>query len=113
MTSAERKAINDTHLLFGKSATDTKEFFESIGIAAVLSYMKGEAIEIPYIGTLILTYEGDEVTSKGRTATLKADFNPSEFLVRNVGQVEDETRTDAEEILLNRLRKIFKAKSTI
>ena len=112
MTPAERKAINDTRLLFGKSTSETKEFFESIGIAAVLAYMKQEPIEIPYVGTINLTYEGDEVTSKGRTANLKAEFIPSDFLVRNVGQVEDETRTDAEEILLSRLRQIFKAKSS-
>lgn len=110
MTTTERKAINDTRLLFGKSSTETKEFFESIGISAVLAYMKGETIEIPYVGSIQLEYEGDQVTSKGRTATLKATFTPSEFLVRNVGQVEDETKTDAEEILLSRLKQIFKNK---
>jgi hypothetical protein len=109
-TTAERKAINNTRLLFGKSSTETKEFFESIGISAVLAYMKKEPIEIPYVGTIDITYEGDEVTSKGRTANLKATFTPSDFLVRNIGQVEDETRTDAEEILLNRLKQIFKSK---
>lgn len=110
MTTTERKAINDTRLLFGKSSTETKEFFESIGISAVLAYMKGETIEIPYVGSIQLEYEGDQVTSKGRAANLKATFTPSEFLVRNVGQVEDETKTDAEEILLSRLKQIFKNK---
>lgn len=110
MTATERKAINDTRLLFGKSSTETKEFFESIGISAVLAYMKGETIEIPYVGSIQLEYEGDQVTSKGRIANLKATFTPSEFLVRNVGQVEDETKTDAEEILLSRLKQIFKNK---
>ena len=110
MTATERKAINDTRLVFGKSSTETKEFFESIGISAVLAYMKGETIEIPYVGSIQLEYEGDQVTSKGRTANLKATFTPSEFLIRNVGQVEDETKTDAEEILLSRLKQIFKNK---
>lgn len=110
MTTTERKAINDTRLLFGKSSTETKEFFESIGISAVLAYMKGETIEIPYVGSVQLEYEGDQVTSKGRTANLKVTFTPSEFLIRNVGQVEDETKTDAEEILLSRLKQIFKNK---
>ena len=92
MTTTERKAINDTRLLFGKSSTETKEFFESIGISAVLAYMKGETIEIPYVGSIQLEYEGDQVTSKGRTANLKATFTPSEFLIRNVGRLKTKPR---------------------
>ena len=72
--------------------------------------MKGETIEIPYVGSMQLEYEGDQVTSNGRTANLKATFTPSEFLVRHVGQYPDETKTDAEEILLSRLKQIFKNK---
>lgn len=106
----ERKAINDVRLFFGKTTAETKEFFESVGIAAVLSYIKKEKICIPYLGELRITYDGDEISSQGRKAVIKAEFTPSDFIVRNVGQIEDETKTDAEEILLRRLRQIFKAK---
>lgn len=106
----EKKAINDVRLLFGKSTTETKEFFESLGIYCVLAYMKGEDVDIPYIGTLHINYSGDEVTSRGRTANLDITFSPSDFLVRNIGQVEDDSRTDAELILLSRLKQIFKDK---
>lgn len=106
----ERKAINDIRLFFGKSSADTKDFFESLGIAVILSYMKGEKIVIPYIGDIQVTYKGDNVSSKGRKAILDVKFHPSEFLYRNIGQIEDGTKTDVEEILLKRLQQVFKSK---
>lgn len=106
----ERKAINDIRLFFGKSSAETKDFFESLGIAAVLSYMKGEKIVIPYLGDIQIKYKGDNVSSKGRKAVLDVKFHPSDFLYRNIGQIEDETKTDVEDILLRRLQQIFKSK---
>jgi len=108
LTPREKTALNSTRLLFGKNSRDTKEFFESIGIQAILNYAKGEKIIIPFIGEIEVAYSGDEMTEKGRVAKVKTIFTPSPFLIRNVGQIEDKESTDAEKILMNRFHSVFK-----
>jgi hypothetical protein len=108
LTPIEKIALNSTRLIFGKNSHDTKEFFESIGIQAVLNYVKGDKIIIPFIGEIEVIYEGDEMTEKGRVAKLKTVFTPSPFLIRNIGQMQDKEPTDAEKILLNRFQAVFK-----
>jgi hypothetical protein len=110
LTQEEKNTLNLTRLIFGKNARDTKEFFESIGIQAVLSYSKGDKIVIPFIGEVSVKYAGDELTYKGRVAKLETFFTPSPFLIRNVGQIQDETSTDAEKILMSRFQTVFKEK---
>ena len=61
LTQEEKNALNLTRLIFGKNAHDTKEFFESIGIQAVISYSKGDKIIIPFIGEISVKYAGDEL----------------------------------------------------
>jgi len=108
LTPGEKTAINSTRLIFGKNSHDTKDFFESIGIQAVLNYAKGEKIVIPFIGEIEIFYDGDEMTEKGRIAKLKTVFTPSPFLVRNIGQIQDKEFTDAEKILTARFQAVFK-----
>jgi hypothetical protein len=110
LSQTEKDAINTTRILFGKNAKDVKEFFESMGIQAVLSYSKGDRIVIPFIGELAVEYTGDELTDKGRVAKVKLKFNPSPFLIRNIGQIQDEEPTDAEKILMSRFQSVFKEK---
>jgi hypothetical protein len=110
LTQEEKDALNLTRIIFGKNSHDTKEFFESIGIQAVISYSKGDKIIIPFIGELSVKYAGDELTDKGRVAKLETVFTPSPFLIRNVGQIQDETSTDVEKILMSRFRAVFKQK---
>jgi hypothetical protein len=108
LTFDEKTALNSTRLIFGKNSHDTKEFFESIGIQAILNYAKGEKIVIPFIGEIEVSYDGDEMTEKGRLAKLKTNFTPSPFLIHNVGQIQDKESTDAEKILMNRFQAVFK-----
>jgi hypothetical protein len=110
LTPEEKDALNLTRLIFGKNAHDTKEFFESIGIHAVLAYSKGDKIIIPFIGEISVKYAGDELTDKGRVAKVETSFTPSPFLIRNVGQIQDEASTDAERILMSRFQAVFKEK---
>ena len=108
MTPEEKEAMRVLQLLFGRPANEITELFESIGIAAVLSYVKNETIVIPYIGKIKLSYEGDDLTAKGKEAKLKHEFTPSPFLVRNIGQVENDTEAEIERILANRFKPVFK-----
>jgi hypothetical protein len=110
LTQEEKNALNVIRLIFGKNAHDTKEFFESLGIQAVLAYSKGDSIIIPFIGKISVKYAGDELTDKGRVAKLETSFIPSPFLIRNVGQIQDKVSTDAEKILISRFQNVFKTK---
>jgi hypothetical protein len=108
LTPEEKDAMRVLQLLFGRPANEINELFESIGISAVLSYVKNETIVIPYVGKIKLKYEGDSLTMKGKEAKLKPEFIPSPFLIRNIGQVEDGTETEIEKILINRFKPVFK-----
>ena len=108
LTPSEKTAINSTRCIFGKNSRDTKEFFESIGIQAVLNYAKNQKIIIPFIGEIDISYTGDEMTDKGRVAKIEASLTPSPFLIRNIGQIQDEEPTDAEKILMSRFQSVFK-----
>jgi len=108
LTPEEKEAMRVLQLLFGRPASEVTELFESIGVSAALSYVKGEAIIIPFIGKIRISYEGDDLTMKGKEAKLKHEFTPSPFLVRNVGQIEDGNETEIEKILMNRFKPVFK-----
>jgi len=108
LTPNEKTALNSIRLLFGKSSNDVRELFESIGIYAILNYIKGEKLVIPFIGELDISYVGDDITEKGRVAKLKVNFTPSPFIVRNIGQIKDGEPTDAEKILMSRFQGVFK-----
>jgi len=108
LSLTEKQALNSISLLFGENYKDIKELFESVGIYAILAYMKEEKINIPFIGEIDLSYEGDEVVDKGRIAKVKSSFVPSPFLVRNIGQIADKGVTDAEKILMSRFQSVFK-----
>jgi hypothetical protein len=111
LTPEEKEAMRVLQLIFGRPANEINELFESVGISAVLSYVKKESIVIPYIGKIKLSYEGDSLTMKGREAKLKPEFIPSPFLVRNIGQIEDGAETEIEKILANRFKPVFKVNS--
>jgi hypothetical protein len=106
----EREALHTIQLLFGKPLRHVRGLFESIAINAVISYLKQEDIVIPYIGALKVSYVGDKISGKGREARIKCELTPSAFLTRNIGQAEDGEETDAERILLNRIKGIFKSR---
>jgi hypothetical protein len=110
LTWEEKNAVNLTSLIFGKNARDTKEFFESVGIQAILSYSKGDKIIIPFIGEVSVKYAGEKLTDKGRAAKLETAFTPSPFLVYNAGRIQDGESTDAEKILMSRFQCVFKEK---
>ena len=108
LSSKEKDALRNIRLLFGKPANEVHDLFESVGVAAVLSYLKKDCIVIPYIGEIKINYDGDSLTTKGKEAKLNCEFTPSPFLIRNIGQIEDKVDTDIERILVNRFNPVFK-----
>lgn len=107
----ESTALDNTCMFIGKKARDVREIFESLGVQAILNYSEGKSFVVPFLGEFKWTHTGDEVTEKGKTAIIKTDFTPSAFIVKNIGQVDDGKMTDAEKILINRFRSVFREDS--
>lgn len=103
----ERESLNRMRLYFGKTKDLTQEFFESLSIFVVMEYLEGRDVILPFLGKLSLSYLGDTVTEEGRIASIKSSFEAGKFIVRNVGQVQDEVITDAENVWISRLFSSF------
>jgi len=107
LSKQERSTILRMSLLFGQGFNTTKEFLESLGIFIVREYAEGREVSIPFVGNLSLTYQGDTIVKGGKQAQVDSEFTPDGFLVRNIGQIQDEETTDAQKIFLDRIKTIF------
>lgn len=107
LSRAEKASLNRMKLIFGRNKDITQEFFESLAVFIMMEYLEGREVVIPLLGKLTFSYEGDELLPSGRQAKISASFLPESFLIRNVGQVQDESTTDAEMILMGRIRQVF------
>jgi hypothetical protein len=94
-------------LIFGQSVSLTREFFESLAVYVILEQAEGRGINIPLLGEISLTYKGDQMGRNGKEAIVESSLEPASFIVRNVGQIEDGVVTDAERLLLDRIKNIF------
>ncbi len=107
MTKQDRQSLNRMSLLFGQSLKTTKEFFESLAIFITLKYADGQDIDLHFLGRVTLQYKGDRVVKGGKEASVHAQLELADFLIRNVGQVEDGVLTDSERLLMERVKNIF------
>ncbi|MDR0286421.1 MAG: hypothetical protein LBI03_01740 [Clostridiales bacterium] len=98
LESNENSASRTIQLISGIPAKEVMEMFENIGIYATLSYFQNGKILIPFIG---------EVTARNDSAGLQYEFEPSQFLTRNIGQIENGEETDFENILTRKFRDIL------
>ena len=94
-------------MIFGQNLSLTREFFESLAIYVVLEQAEGREINLPLFGRVTLTYKGDQITKAGKEAIVESSMEASAFVIRNIGQIEDGVITDAERILLDRVKNIF------
>jgi hypothetical protein len=107
ITKADRASLYRLHLLLGKSLNTTKKLMESLAIFVLLEHAEGRSVNIPYLGELTMTYRGEELTKAGKRAKVETQLVPSDFLVRNIGQLQDGDLTDAERLLMERVQEIF------
>ena len=107
LTREEKNSINRIHLFVGQSRSTTREFFESLAAFIVMEHLNNREVVIPFLGKLTLSYEGDEISKLGKQAVVKTQLEPSPMIVRSIGQAHDREITEAESVLLERLRGIF------
>ncbi len=99
----EKEFIRRVHLLTGYPESQIKKFFEAFLVVFTVDYLDGESTCLPLFGDIQIKYHGDENTPQGRKAKIDLDFQPSNFLVRSIGQIEDEEESDLEAHLKEKL----------
>jgi len=85
-------------LISGINEKEINEMFENFGIYALLLYLKKEKIVIPFIG---------EVTINSYDTGLRCEFVPSNFLVRNIGQIKDGEDAEFENLLARKFKPVL------
>ena len=101
MPSKNQKSISaeqTIQLLSGFEHGKIKEMFENIGIYALLSYKKDGKILIPFVG---------EVDTQNDGSGLRYSFTPSQFLVRNIGQIENGEESEFDGTLARRFKHVL------
>jgi len=104
-SKTEKSTVNRLHLLTGKSLQDTREFYEGLLLDIMVCYMNKQPFHLPLFGEITFKYLGDETTRKGRRAKVDIDFEPDDFLLRTIGQIEDGDESDIELHLKEKIQK--------
>jgi hypothetical protein len=62
---------------------------EGLAVALLLAYHEKQAFHISEIGDVSIEYRGDLMTDKGRKADIVITLEPDNFIIKNIGQIED------------------------
>lgn len=89
ISEEDKKAILQLSLISGIDELKIQEMFESFLILFTLDYSSRKSIRIPLVGNFLIKYRGDEITDKGREATVDAFYSPSTEVKRIIGQLVD------------------------
>lgn len=103
----EKEMVHKIHLLTGYPHSEVRDFFESFLVTFLIDYLEKDATSIPFFGDIKLKYLGDANFSTGRVAQVDAEFSPTDFLVRTVGQIEDGEESDLEKHLKDKIQQIL------
>lgn len=95
----EREVIHRIQLLSSIPYPVVEKVFKSLLIEFLIKYLDKEPATIPLFGDISFNFLGDKVTSKGRKAEIDIDFMPHDFLLKNIGQVEDGEKSEIEKYL--------------
>lgn len=98
-----KEALEKIHLISGIKKDDVTKVLESVVILLILNYLNGEDMYIPYLGNCRLEYKGDKTVNNKLEAIVDCQFNVDDFILRNVGQIEDEKIPEIEAILKRRI----------
>lgn len=99
-----KRTIRQISLITGQTFDITREFFESLFTIILLDYLEEKPTNIPFFGKVKIEYKGDKMKKGGKQAVVEFDFKPSNYLLRNIGQIEDKTSCDIEKLFKKKIR---------
>lgn len=85
-------------LINGRNEKEIKTLLEDFAIYAMLSYIQGKKVVIPYVG---------EMTFHSEDAGLRYEFVLSQFLVRNIGQIENGEEPEIVNLLARKFKPLM------
>lgn len=88
-TENDNFMFDSLSILTGLTFEQVKEVFEYLLVLQFTQYMEEKPIAVPYLGTIAVEYEKDEILRGHKRAVLKTNFKDSELLKRIVGEIED------------------------
>ena len=102
--NSSKDTIEKIHLISGNKKEDTKNFFEALAIYVIMNYYGKEEIYLPNIGKLYFTYIGDQIKNEKKKAKVELEFEPDDFLLRNIGQIEDGDEPDVSKFFISKIQ---------
>lgn len=103
MKFIDKDMYEKVRLLSGQTIEETKNFFEALTTIIVLNYLEKIPTIIPQLGSLSLKYEGDEELKDGIRAIVTPEILLDDYLLKNIGQVEDGVESDIEKKLKKKM----------
>jgi len=89
LTQKERETLECIRNITHESIEKINNILLGLMTQALLNYVDGEPMHIPYFGTFLVRCKGDEITDKGKEAVLETFFSPSPSFKENIGSYED------------------------
>jgi hypothetical protein len=101
----DKETIHRVHSLNSDvPLANIKDTFEMLFTDVVFHYVDHETIHIPYIGEMKIQHVGDKLVDGYREAVLEIKIEPSTFLKKIIGQIEDgETVTDLDKAFVSKV----------
>ena len=92
------------HLISGENKGAIRNFFESLLVLIVMDYLEEGKTDLPFIGNIKIEHLRDEYSREGNEAVIELEFEADNNLLKNIGQIKDETDPDILQIFKNRVR---------
>lgn len=91
LSQEERQTIIKVHSMPEDiNQSQIRKVFQNFFLVAMIDYMQGEKTYLPYFGHLQIDYEGDEISDGMREAKIIMTVDPTDFIKRIVGDIEEE-----------------------
>lgn len=85
----ETSLINEISAISTFKPPTVRSILESAFLRQLESLLSGEDINIPYIGTLHVDYNGDDYVSGAKVANITFTVNASDLFKRLAGEIHD------------------------
>ena len=103
-----KEVYEKIHNISGLSLEDTKLFFESLFIYTMLNYLEKEPTYFPNVGKVKFNYIGEQYSNgTNKKARVDFEFEPDDYLLKNIGQAEDGDETDIEKKFKERIGSVL------
>jgi hypothetical protein len=85
----EKDICEEISTLTGYSAMAVRDILEGTFLRQLELFMRGKEVIVPFLGKMLIKFDGDDIVAGTRVAKVECLFSPSELLKRMVGDIKD------------------------